>query len=417
MTFKLNDLREIYPEQLGLELSAQEQDYAWQHTASQGYSNAAARWRAFVNFLCLNTFVTWLKEDPDLTETPSIWPQAAELPSFWEVVNGTGLTLGETRLVLIPSDKSNLAEFRIPQEWVDIPDWAANYYLAVQLNLEERWLRVWGYMTYQQTRKEAFYDPMDRTYVLNAQDLIQDLNVMWVARELCPQRKPDLKPLLTFSAEAVKKLLDQLGKWTPYSPRLDVTFEQWAVLMASAEHQQQLYQLRLENQKRDRTVTAAEGNPSVVNNLSQWFHNIFESGWQPLDALLTPQQKTLAVQFRSDAALNEVCVKGAKLIDLGMQLGGTAVVLLVGLTPEVDNKISIRVQLHPVIGEAYLPPNLRLVLLSQSGTTLQEVQSRRHDNYIQLKRFKSPVGKSFSIHVALGNVSIKEDFVLKPLVS
>ncbi|HEY9670252.1 MAG TPA: DUF1822 family protein [Waterburya sp.] len=417
MIFTLNKLKEIYPEQLWLELSAQEQDYAWQHTASQAYSNAAARWRAFVNFLCLNTFLTWLKADSDLTETPSTWPQATELPSFWDVANGTGLTLGATRLVLIPSDKGNLPEFRIPQEWVDIPDWAANYYLAMQLNLEERWLRVWGYITHQQIRQEATYDPMDRTYCINQEDLIQDLNVMWVARELSPPRQPEVKPLLTFPAETVKKLLDQLGKWTPYSPRLDVTFEQWAVLMASAESRQHLYQLRQDNQKRDRTVTVAESNPSVVNNLSQWLHNRFEAGWQPLDALFTPQHKTLAVQFRSDAALNEVCVKGAKLIDLGIQLGGTTVVLLVGLTPVIDNKISIRVQLHPIIGETYLPPNLRLVLLSQSGTALQEVQSRLHDNYIQLKRFKSPVGKHFSIHVALGDVSIKESFVLKPLAS
>ena len=417
MKFTFKKLREIYPEQLWLELSAQEQDDAWQHTASQSYSNAAARWRAFVNFLCLNTFLTWLKADPDLIKALKIWPQAAELSSFWEVVNGTALTLDTTRLVLIPSDKSNLPEFRIPQEWVDIPDWAANYYLAVQLNLEERWLRVWGYVTHQQICQEATYEPMDRTYCVNLEDLIQDLNVLWVARECCLTRQPDIKPLPTFPMETVKKLLDQLGKWTPYSPRLDVTFEQWAVLMSSAECRQRLYQLRQDHQKRDRTVTIAESYPSVVNNLSQWLHNCFAAGWQPLDTLLTPQQKTLAVQFRSDAALNEVCVKGAKLIDLGMQLGGTTVVLLVGLTPVIDNKISIRVQLHPVMGETYLPPNLRLVLLSQSGTALQEVQSRLHDNYIQLKRFKSPVGKHFTIHVALGDVSIEENFVLKPLAS
>lgn len=468
MTLSLNDLRIIYPQQLWLELSTPEREYAWKLAASQPYSNVTARRTAFVNCLCLNALLTWLKEEPDLQEMPEVWPQSSELPSFWDVMNGTGLTLGETRLVIIPSDKSNLEEFRISQEWVDIPNWAAHYYLAVQLNLEEKWLRVWGYATHQQIREAASYDPMDRTYSLDREVLIEDLNVMWVARELCHLRKPDVKPLPTLSPAQVEKLLEQLGQWTPYSPRLVVPFEQWAALVASDSSRQHLYQRRLENQKKHSlqdsyatlpfenayseaadftntewktgtpslpvrvssgvpeglrptpidspTVAAAEGSHSLANNLSQWFHNIFEAGWQSIEALSTPQQRTLAIQFRSDVALNEVRVKGAKLIDLGMQLGGTAVVLLVGLTADVDEKVSIRVQLYPAYGETYLPPDLRLVLVSGSEKILQEVTSRSHDHYIQLKRFKSPTGKRFSIQVVLGNVSIKEDFVLEPLV-
>lgn len=80
---------------------------------------------------------------------------------------------------------------------------------------------------------------------------------------------------------------------------------------------------------------------------------------------------------------------------------------------EVDSKIGLRVQLHPANGETYLIPNLRLILLSHTGTILQEVTSRCHDHYIQLKKFKSSPGISFSIQVALDDVSIKEDFVLE----
>ncbi|MFN6488080.1 DUF1822 family protein, partial [Nostoc sp. DedQUE02] len=65
--------------------------------------------------------------------------------------------------------------------------------------------------------------------------------------------------------------------------------------------------------------------------------------------------------------------------------------------------------------EPYLIPNLRLILLSQTGTILQEVTSGNHDNYIQLKKFKSSPGIRFSIQVAQGNVSIKEDFLLEAL--
>ncbi|HEY9667435.1 MAG TPA: DUF1822 family protein [Coleofasciculaceae cyanobacterium] len=412
MAFNLNDLRVIYPEQLWLELSDIELEYAWQLATAQPYSNNAARWRAFLNHLCLNTFLAWLKEDSDWQGTPDIWPHPAALSSFWEVVNGTGLTLGETRLVLVPSDKSNLQEFQVPQEWVDIPSWAAQYYLAVQLNLEESWLRVWGYATHEQIRKEARYDWMERTYCLEREELIENLNVMWVAQRLCSPKKIDVQPIPALLPEQTEKLLEQLSQWTPYSPRLDVSFEQWAALLASPESRQCLYRQRLENLP-ENTVACS---PSLVNNLSQWFHNSFDAGWQSLDTLLTRQPRTLAVQFRTDAALNEVRVKGAKLIDLGMQLQGQRVMLLVGLTSEIDDKVSIRVQLHPANGEMYLPANLRLILVSQTGKMLQEVTSRSHDHYIQLKRFKTPSGKSFSIQVVLNDVSIKEEFAIEPLV-
>jgi hypothetical protein len=411
MKSEMNDLMVLYPDKLWLDLSDQEQQTAWQISAQNHYSNPAARWNAYLNCLCLNAFLDWLKEEPDLGETPKVWPSDHHLPSIWEFVNGTCLTVGELRLVLIPSDKSNLTEFRIPQEWVDIPNWVANYYLAVQINLEENWIGVWGYTTYQQIREKAKYDLMDRTYLLDEEDLIADINVMWVAREVCSVQKPELKMLPELSSLQIEKLLKQLDHWTPDLPE-NVSEQEWMALLALDKKRQDLYQKRLAKHKGN---LVAYSQP-LVNNLSKWFQNVFEAGWHSFDTLVSSQQNTLAVQFRSDATLNEVRVKGAKLIDLGMQLRNTAVVLLIGLTSEIDEKVSIRVQLHPANEEVYLPPDLKLLLLSGSGNILQEVQSRSHDNFIQLKKFKSPPGRNFSLQVTLGDISIKEDFMLEKLV-
>ncbi|PLZ91319.1 hypothetical protein CI594_18250, partial [Fischerella thermalis CCMEE 5196] len=399
MKSEMNDLMVLYPDKLWLDLSDQEQQTAWQISAQNHYSNPAARWNAYLNCLCLNAFLDWLKEEPDLGETPKVWPSDHHLPSIWEFVNGTCLTLGDLRLVLIPSDKSNLTEFRIPQEWVDIPNWVANYYLAVQINLEENWIGVWGYTTYQQIREKAKYDLMDRTYLLDEEDLIADINVMWVAREVCSVQKPELKMLPELSSLQIEKLLKQLDHWTPDLPE-NVSEQEWMALLALDKKRQDLYQKRLTKHKGN-LVTYSQ---PLVNNLSKWFQNVFEAGWHSFDTLVSSQQNTLGVQFRSDATLNEVRVKGAKLIDLGMQLRNTAVVLLIGLTSEIDEKVSIRVQLHPANEEVYLPPDLKLLLLSGSGNILQEVQSRSHDNFIQLKKFKSPPGKNFSLQVTLGDI-------------
>ena len=110
-------------------------------------------------------------------------------------------------------------------------------------------------------------------------------------------------------------------------------------------------------------------------------------------------------QFKPDT-------KRAKLIDLGMQLGEQAVVLPIAVTLNGDKTVNVLVQVYPGQEQTYLPSNLKLMMLSETGETLQEVCSRDQDNYIQLRHFKGQAGDRFSIQVALGNVSVTEDFVL-----
>ena len=102
--------------------------------------------------------------------------------------------------------------------------------------------------------------------------------------------------------------------------------------------------------------------------------------------------------------------KGGKLINLGIQLGSQTVALLVTLTPEVEEKVGILIQLCPTGGEKRLPANLKLILHSRAGKILQSVCSRAQDNYIQLKPFKGKSGIHFSVEVSIGDISITEHF-------
>lgn len=144
--------------------------------------------------------------------------------------------------------------------------------------------------------------------------------------------------------------------------------------------------------------------------LKRWFENLFEAGWRSLEALLATDQEILAFSLRSNSQLSQSSVKGAKLIDLGLQLKSRSLALLVALTPETDQKVGILVQVHPTGRENYLPPNIRVILLSESGVVLQSVQSRSQDNYIQLKRFRGNPGECFNIQVAYGDASVTEAF-------
>jgi Protein of unknown function (DUF1822) len=401
MSYNLSELQTIYPNQLWLTLSQEAKEYAWEQTALQIYSTPAARWRAFLNYLSLNTFLAWLKDDSEFNHVLTV-PSWDDFAAYWEHVNGSTVTVDDTKLVLIPSDKSNPLELEVPAEWVNIPNWAGQYYLGVQLDLEQSWLRIWGYATHQQIINHATFN-IARTYCLER----EYLNVMWVARSYS-QKALHFPPLLTISTAHAEKLIHLLSQPNIHSPRLYGDFEEWSALIASDVWRRDLYTKRINNSSNIK-------QKSHITNLTLWLEDIFETGWQHVDALLNPQQRVLAAQFRNDAALNHR-TQGAKLIDLGMQLGNQAVVLLIGLSPEIDDKVNMRVQLYPTNGEYYLPACIKVSLLSDSGGVIQEVVSRSHDNYIQLKRFKFPRGKSFSIQLMLGDIIIKEDFMLDALI-
>ncbi len=141
--------------------------------------------------------------------------------------------------------------------------------------------------------------------------------------------------------------------------------------------------------------------------LTQWLQAIFEETWLSIDALIDPEVN-LSLNTRSV----NLGVKRGKLIDLEMQIDSHSMALLVSIARGEQAQLSVCIQLHPTGGNKYLPSNLKLILLSKSGKLLQEVTSRSHDNYIQLKSFKGEAGKYFSIEVSLNDVSIRENFEL-----
>lgn len=408
----LNELEIASGNQLWLNISSTEKQLAWEQ--AQSHSHTLARYNAYLNHLCLHTFLNWLKEwlADESVPKPKILPNEDSLPSIWEVVNGAAIGVGERRIVLIPSETMDLEELCVPQEWVDIPSFAADYYLAVQVNLEadedECFLGVCGFTTHRQLKNFGSYNSTERTYVLAAENLTANLSVMLVTLGLLV--KEEIPELPSLGEAEAQKLLQLLGDASIYSPRLqvDVSFEKWAALLDNEQWRIQLYHRRI-----GRLVVAKTTIP--CNNLSNWFQNMFDAGWQSLDTVLNPESLNLNFAFRQrEFAVREVSVGGIKVIDLGMQLGNQSVALLVGLTQEDKQKVGIRVQLHPASGN-YLPPDIKLALLSASGTTIQELKSRSQNNFIQLKRFTCPIGKSFRIQVAINDFSLTEDFVISPL--
>ncbi|GAB4183878.1 MAG: hypothetical protein Fur006_21030 [Coleofasciculaceae cyanobacterium] len=384
--------------QLGLDVSPDVQNQSWQQ--SQSFVTHQGRWNAYLNQMCLSTFLPWLQEEYEPEAT--VWTDDTALPSFWEIVNGTAITVDTKRFVLIPDKTLETREFSVPQEWVDIPGWAGDYYLAVQVDPEGEWLRIWGYTTHEQLKINGNYDPSDRTYWLDATEMIEDLNVLWVVRQLCPdeQTRAAIAPLPVVPDTQAENLLERLANPAILNPRLELPFELWGALLEREEWRQRLYQQR-------RGQSAEIVSTPVRVNLSQWFQNIFEDTWTTIEALF-PSQPDFALSLRRTS---EQVVRRAKLINLETQVPSPALVLLLILEAEADGRMGIRIQLRPTDADAHLPANIRLALLSPTGETIQHVEARDRDNHIQLKRFKCPPGTPFAVQIALNEANITEEFV------
>ncbi|MDZ8055305.1 MAG: DUF1822 family protein [Aulosira sp. ZfuVER01] len=212
---------------------------------SPSFSNPTSRYQGYINELCLSAVLPWLQED--FTSQAKVWPTTTALPSFWELVNGTAVSVDATRFILVPSETIDLSELRVPQEWVDLPSWAGDYYVAVQVEPDEGYVRVWGYCTHEQLKNQGNYDAGDRTYSLDATEIINDMSVLAVTQELCPQAttRSAIAPLPSLPQQQAQNLIARLGKSEVLTPRLAIPFQLWGGLIEHGGWRQSLYQQRL----------------------------------------------------------------------------------------------------------------------------------------------------------------------------
>lgn len=142
--------------------------------------------------------------------------------------------------------------------------------------------------------------------------------------------------------------------------------------------------------------------PKTIN-LRQWLDNIFTTGWQAVEELISPQTTELAFSFRGQEG-----IKRAKVLDL--EHAGEQVTLCIGIKPIDAGEMNIFVEVYPNKHHIHLPQNLQLMVLNAEAETVMEAVAKTTKN-IQLE-FSGELDERFSIKLALGDFSVTETFVI-----
>ncbi|AFY83851.1 DUF1822 family protein [Oscillatoria acuminata] len=392
----------IAPDELYFNLSFEMQAQAWQK--SRCHSNPIARNQAYLGHLCLQGFMSWVLERFE-GNSQFVEPYVNHLESLWEFIEGVPIIVGKNRLMLIPSQTLNPDDLIVPREWIDIPELRADYYLSMQVNLDEEeencWICVRGFVTDVEFENRATYTRSSRLYALSPENWHQDLTLLW--ETLGIHQAKSVSPLPSISYTTVKDAVRGLSPAALRSPRLrlQLPFAQWGGLMANETWRKELYQQRVK--------------PPA---LTQWFQTqgseisteLIAIGWQLYQEVFGGSQ--LAGTFRRAPVEPKAIASRVKQLELGEE----AIALVIDLMEDTEGNLWISPQLRPFNpGDRTqcLPPNLNLALLDDEGTTQVEVRSETATNILQLPQpFCSSPGTEFVLSISLGNQTILEYFTI-----
>jgi hypothetical protein len=255
-----------------------------------------------INTHCQSIIGEYLQQHLEL-KVDLAYPTDLQFTSFVsKLVTGFVLSIDQIRIVFIPSEDLDYCGFEIEQEWVDLSNWAADYYVPVQVDLEGKFLNLWGFISRRDVKEQGEFDPISRTYIIDSEYLNDDLVDLWLTCELianqtiAPERayildEPELLP------QTARELINTLhGHKSIFSPRLDLSFAQWGGIL----NQPKFLELYLNPAPEKEPVSIALTIPRVLTRLSDWLDGqsaaIYED-WKSIETFIYPTQPVPA--FRS----------------------------------------------------------------------------------------------------------------------
>lgn len=370
----VNDWLELTPDSIWLEIPADIQEISW--AKSTAFTDASTRQRVYINLLCQQVIFNYLQSEIP----PASLVENQE--DFWQLgVNGFTVKLGEKSVVVIASETLDIEGMEIPQEWVDIPQLIGDYYLAVQVNNAENYLRIWGYTTYKNIKEKGQYIQRNLNYSLLRNQLQSgsDSLDLWGEYELQPVKIEREKRSEKLSLDRLTTLLDILANPQLIFPRKAIAFQEWAAVIVNSNWRKIL-------------ITRRQKSPVKLTN---WFAHNFPIDWQ---SILDFSSLSLVPAFKKTE------IKRIK--DLGVELLGNPLALMITIA-KIEEIFSLQATVYPTGETSTLPPQLKLSILTETGQVFREVIATDNDEFIRY-RFDAELGDKFFIEVALESAKVTE---------
>lgn len=322
-------------------------------------TDEALRWQNYQNALALIGFEKWLKQrKPELQVDKS---QCSILQSPSVNIDAV-CNLKVNDLIVCLINANDLTEEFVPitKTAIDSPEFAAHFYVLTEVLEEQEQVNINGFVRYDQLnnyRESVTQTSSSRYYKL---------------------------PLSLFNQP--NQLLLHLGFLKPSAIPLPVK-------------------------------ASDKANQSIVN-LNRWLHGVFNTGWQAVETILKPSHDSeLAFRFR-DARNQEInhtensssIIKRAKLFNLGIEKP-KSLILIVGFEALETSKFRVWVEINPTTNQNYLPQDLQLMVLDETGQAVMQAQTRNTNKKICLD-FKGDAGERFSIKLVLGDSTVTEAFII-----
>ena len=181
------------------------------------------------------------------------------------------------------------------------------------------------------------------------------------------------------------------------------------------EHLQELFESGELNQRLgveviDMGITSTEfSTESII--LSQWLKGIIQPSWQVIQSNIAGSHLALVTQSHLNNQTKYCSVSCKRYYKSENYIDGNSVELIVKIKlTQSQGEMDIKVIAKPCRYQSFLPQGLKLILLVDSDI-LAEVEARSADKIIHYG-LTGDIGDNFSVKLTLGDVSMKEDFVI-----
>lgn len=315
---------------------------------SENYPNEVLGWRAYVNGLGLLAFQQWLQERlPHLSIVHCPPEDLSQTFTFFSV--------NEFKYCLIITDQDETENkvLTFPQMLIDSPLKTAHFYIFLEVIEEAEQAVILGFIRYDQLHPALLHTPQ-QGYHLQKTHLDPEPNhLLLYTRYLSPD----------------------------------------AIELPMAEKTAQITQLR------------------------GWLKGLFEDSWQTLDQLLYFSPSPVNFSFRGSYSSQSIPISSlspiqrGKLLEFSLESQQDQMALVMGLTPTDRAILNISVEVIAVQSQTYLPEQLKLLLLDETGNTVMQAQVNQPDKSETIKLiFVGKMGDKFTVQIRLNDVSFTEVF-------